>query len=73
MDFPISINWTSLLRHKDGQDGRGESFIGRSRYALTMLPGKNNARNYEGKSKITEPYLIISYPHIVDKKYDYLL
>ena len=29
-----------VLGHKDGQDGRG-----RPRYALTILPGKNNAHN----------------------------
>ena len=35
-----------MLRHKDGHGEREECFIGRFRYALTMLPGENNARNY---------------------------
>ena len=36
---------TLMLRHKGGQDERGEIFIGKFGYALTMLPGENNAHN----------------------------
>ena len=33
-----------LLRHKAGQDGRGEILL-EIPLAMTMLPGKNNAHN----------------------------
>ena len=40
----VPVKVPLVLHHKVGQDERWESFIGKFRYALTMLPGKNNAR-----------------------------
>ena len=34
-----------MLRHKDGQDGRAKILLEDPCYALTIPPGKNNARN----------------------------
>ena len=34
-----------VLRHNAGQEGRGEILLENSFFAMTMLPGKNNAHN----------------------------
>ena len=48
----VISNLLVLLRHKDGQDRRGKILLEDPRYALTIPPGKNNARNYSQTDKI---------------------